>query len=105
MRRFLVHHGFEVVRQDDSHLRIEYLSQHIFYWGVSLMRKMLPAFVYKQAKPGTPSASRASRQRTVDSLRWACQLVTLPAAILMRAYYYSVRGSIGDCLYTVAVKR
>lgn len=120
MRAFLTKNGFAVVRQDAGHLRVDYLSDHLFFFGLMpLVLGVAKAVLFGKGRAGTVTELYAARDaaaafepgsladplvraRLVGGLKLACRLFTWPAAFFLTAYYRSTRDLAGDCLYTLA---
>ncbi|MDX6768227.1 MAG: class I SAM-dependent methyltransferase [Elusimicrobiota bacterium] len=121
MRAFLEKNGFVVERQDAGHLRVDYLSDHLFFFGLMpFALGAAKAALFGRRKEGTVSelyaaaggaaaapepgslADPALRARLVDWLKLLAKPLTWPAAFVMTAYYRATRELSGDCLYTLA---
>jgi SAM-dependent methyltransferase len=122
MRTFLEKNGFAVERQVAGELRWEYVSDHLFFFGV--MPWLLGAakrvlFGRKASTTATVSdlysrgtaASEETKGTLADPLvrarlvEWARTLFragTFPLAVLLTAYYRATRELAGDSLYTLA---
>ncbi|MDE2039114.1 MAG: class I SAM-dependent methyltransferase [Elusimicrobia bacterium] len=122
LRGFLERCGFETVRQDVSRVRLRYLADHAFYYGLApgplrLVKRMLfgrQAGTISElyaAAPGGSSPLRGAlsdkltRQKLADAAKAACSLVTYPTALAQMAWYAAARRRGGDCLYTLARRK
>jgi 2-polyprenyl-3-methyl-5-hydroxy-6-metoxy-1,4-benzoquinol methylase len=127
MRTFLESHGFRVVHQISSHLKISYLYNQFFFCVV--MPKLLPAIkralfgtsgsrtiseLYQDAAAGGAKNSSGSgiarrllsqklrRQQLVNAFKALCSPIVFPAAVGMTFYYLLTKHDCGDWLYTLA---
>jgi len=117
MRRFLEGKGFVIERQSADHLRLEFLSDHVFFY--SLMPRALAAAkkilfrgaaregasvtqLYAEGRGEGRLADPARRQALVDATRDVFRVLFLPAAWLWRARIRARQPDCGDCLYTLA---
>lgn len=124
MRAFLEKNGFAVERQDAGHLRVDYLSDHLFFFGVMpLVLGAAKAALFGRGREGTVTQLYAARggsgaapepggladpvvrARLVGWLKLACRAFTWPAAFVLTAWYRATRELAGDCLYTLARRR
>jgi 2-polyprenyl-3-methyl-5-hydroxy-6-metoxy-1,4-benzoquinol methylase len=129
LRGFLEDNGFEVVRQDASHLMLLHLADG-FYFHVlmprllAFSRRLLfgraaadaPISRLYDAAPAASArpprgwrgrlrarlADKAARQRLVDALKRLCAPLCYPVAAVMTLYYRARRPDCGNCLYTLA---
>lgn len=120
MRGFLERNGFVVERQDAGHLRVDYVCDHLFFFGfMPWALGLAKALLFGRGKTGTVTelyaakgASRAAepgglsdplvRARLTGWLRFLFRAAAGPAALLLTAYYRATRERPGDCLYTLA---
>lgn len=117
LRGFLERRGFEVVRQDASALRLSYVADHIFFYG--MMRPLLGPLkrllfgvaaagktVSEVAKDGRAGAlaDPVRRHRLVAAFRALMKLPILPLALLIKLRY-ALRTDAGNDLYTLARKK
>ena len=123
MRTFLEKNGFVVERQDAGHLRVDYVSDHLFFFGLMpFVLGAAKAVLFGRGKAGTVTALYAAkgdaaapepgsladpmvRARLVGWFKLLSRLVTWPAAFFMTAYYRATRDLAGDCLYTLARRK
>lgn len=125
MRNFLEKHGFAVERQVAGELRWEYVSDHLFFFGVMpallavakrvLFGRSAPAQatvtgLYSEgtAAPGDAAGTLADplvRARLVEWARTAFRAAAFPFALLLTAYYRATRELAGDSLYTLARRK
>lgn len=123
MRVFLEQRGFAVERQVAGDLRVDYVSDHLFFFGLMpLLLGAAKALLFGRGSAGTVSELYAAsgpalapepgsladplvRQRLVEWAKLLACLVTWPAALLLVAYFRATRELAGDSLYTLARKR
>lgn len=121
MRAFLEKHGFEVERQVAGELRVDYISDHLFFFGlmpVALRAAKLLLFgrgktgtvseLYARSAGGAAGAEKGGlsdplvRVRLVEWAKSLAKVATWPIALVMTAYYRATRELAGDSLYTFA---
>jgi SAM-dependent methyltransferase len=121
MKGFLERNGFAVEHQDAGSLKLEYVSDHLFFFGfMPLALDAAKTLLFGRGKHGTVTelyagtATAASkdnagtladpviRARLVNALRTVFRAATWPVAAVMTAYYRATRELPGDCLYTLA---
>jgi len=127
MNAFLESHGFRVVHQISSQLKISYLYNQFFF--SVLMPRLLPPLkralfgisgsrtvsdLYQDAQPTGMKhnggrgiarkflSQKLRRQRLVNGFKTLCFPIIFPAAAGMAAYYSLTTPDCGDCLYTLA---
>lgn len=121
MRAFLEKHGFSVERQVAGELRVDYISDHLFFFGLMpVALAAAKAVLFGRGKSGTVTELYASRSAAatpdaagtladplvrVRLVEWAksfTKLVTWPLALVLTAYYRATCELAGDSLYTFA---
>ncbi len=116
MRGFLEREGFTIVRQEAGALKLDYISDHFFFYRVMppILGLAKSVLFGKRAEEGktvselyghAPSGGlgdKVLRQRLVNGARWAFSWLFLPVAAVMAARYRRREPLSGDCLYTLA---